>query len=284
MTLDSTQTPPAPPVIGLIAGGLSLPIELAKLLRTAGSSSIVVVAFDGETDPVLESFADEVAWIKVGQLSKMIRFFKKHGVTQCIMAGRIAPKNLFDVRPDLRAASLLFRLKEKNAHTIFGGIGDELKRDGIELIEAVPWLTPLMPGSGFSIGKGMTPNQLEDVAYGFRIAKEVSRLEIGQSVVVKEGTVLAVEGFEGTDACLKRGGQLAGKKGGGIGVKVAKPGHDMRFDIPCIGLQTIENCIEQQFRALAFEAGSIILLERQAIEHRIKGESFTLLSVQNDTH
>lgn len=285
MTLDSTQTPPAPTVVGLIAGGLSLPIELVKLLRAAGSSTIVVVAFDGETDPVIETLADEVAWIKVGQLSKMIRFFKQHGVTQCFMAGRIAPKNLFDVRPDLRAAALLFRLKEKNAHTIFGGIGDELKKDGIELIEAVPWLKPVMPGRGFSIGKDFKPKQLEDdVAHGFRIAKEVSRMEIGQSVVVKEGTVLAVEGFEGTDACLKRGGQLAGKRGGAIGVKVAKPGHDMRFDIPCIGLQTIENCIEHHFRALAFEAGSIILLERQAIEHRIQGASFTLLSVPDNNH
>lgn len=281
MTAESAHTPPAPSVIGLIAGGLSLPIELVKLLRAAGSSNIVVVAFDGETDQVIESLADEIAWIKVGQLTKMIRFFKQHGVTQCFMAGRIAPKNLFDVRPDLRAASLLFRLKEKNAHTIFGGIGDELKKDGIELIEAVPWLKPLMPVEGFSIGKQMKPTQHDDVAYGFRIAKEVSRLEIGQSVVVKDGTVLAVEGFEGTDACLKRGGQLAGKKGGAIGIKVAKPGHDMRFDIPCIGLQTIENCIQHQFRALAFEAGSIILLEREAIERRIKGESFTLLSTQD---
>lgn len=279
MASESTHTPPALSAIGLIAGGLSLPIELVKLLRDAGASNIVVVAFDGETDPEIESLADKVTWIKVGQLSKMIRFFKQHDVSQCIMAGRIAPKNLFDVRPDLRAASLLFRLKEKNAHTIFGGIGDELKKDGIELIEAVPWLQPLMPGENFSIGKPMKSPQQEDASFGFRIAKEVSRLEIGQSVVVKEGTVLAVEGFEGTDACLKRGGELAGKKGGAIGVKVAKPNHDMRFDIPCIGLQTIENCINHQFRALAFEAGSIILLEKEAIEQRIKGEAFTLLSV-----
>ena len=269
----------APSTLGLIAGGLSLPLEMVQLLRSAGVRKLVVVAFEGETDPALEVMVDELVWLRVGQLSKMIRYFKSHGVGQCIMAGRIAPKNLFDIKPDLRAASLLFRLKEKNAHTIFGGIGDELKKDGIDLIEAVPWIQDIMPGEGFLMGSPLKARQLDDVAYGFKLAKEVSRLDIGQSVVVKNGTVLAVEGFEGTDDCLSRGGQLAGKKGEAIGVKVAKLDHDMRFDIPCIGLQTIENCIQHKFRALAFEPGKIILLEQESIEQRVQKESFALLSV-----
>lgn len=270
---------PAPPTLGLIAGGLSLPLEMVQLLRSAGVKKLVVVAFEGETDPALQDMVDELVWLRVGQLSKMIRYFKSHGVGQCIMAGRIAPKNLFDIKPDLRAASLLFRLKEKNAHTIFGGIGEELKKDGIDLIEAVPWIQDIMPGEGFLIGSPLNAKQLDDVAYGFKLAKEVSRLDIGQSVVVKNGTVLAVEGFEGTDDCLIRGGQLAGKKGEAIGVKVAKLDHDMRFDIPCIGLQTIENCIQHKFRALAFEPGKIILLEQESIEQLIQKQSFALLSV-----
>jgi DUF1009 family protein len=269
----------APSTLGLIAGGLALPLEMVQLLRSAGVKKLVVVAFEGETDPALEVMVDELVWLRVGQLSKMIRYFKSHGVGQCIMAGRIAPKNLFDIKPDLRAASLLFRLKEKNAHTIFGGIGDELKKDGIDLIEAVPWIQDIMPGEGFLMGSPLKGKQLDDVAYGFKLAKEVSRLDIGQSVVVKNGTVLAVEGFEGTDDCLSRGGQLAGKKGEAIGVKVAKLDHDMRFDIPCIGLQTIENCIQHKFRALAFEPGKIILLEQESIEQRVQKESFALLSV-----
>lgn len=269
----------APPTLGLIAGGLSLPLEMVQLLRSAGVRKLVVVAFEGETDPALQDMVDELVWLRVGQLSKMIRYFKSHGVGQCIMAGRIAPKNLFDIKPDLRAASLLFRLKEKNAHTIFGGIGEELKKDGIDLIEAVPWIQDIMPGEGFLIGSPLNAKQLDDVAYGFKLAKEVSRLDIGQSVVVKNGTVLAVEGFEGTDDCLIRGGQLAGKKGEAIGVKVAKLDHDMRFDIPCIGLQTIENCIQHKFRALAFEPGKIILLEQESIEQLIQKKSFALLSV-----
>ncbi|MDB4350376.1 UDP-2,3-diacylglucosamine diphosphatase LpxI [Verrucomicrobia bacterium] len=271
--------PSVPSTLGLIAGGLSLPLEMVQLLRSAGVRKLVVVAFEGETDPALEVMVDELVWLRVGQLSKMIRYFKSHDVGQCIMAGRIAPKNLFDIKPDLRAASLLFRLKEKNAHTIFGGIGDELKKDGIDLIEAVPWIQDIMPGEGFLIGSPLKAKQLDDVAYGFKLAKEVSRLDIGQSVVVKNGTVLAVEGFEGTDDCLSRGGQLAGKKGEAIGVKVAKLDHDMRFDIPCIGLQTIENCIQHKFRALAFEPGKIILLEQESIEQRVQKESFALLSV-----
>ena len=271
--------PSVPSTLGLIAGGLSLPLEMVQLLRSAGVRKLVVVAFEGETDPALEVMVDELVWLRVGQLSKMIRYFKSHGVGQCIMAGRIAPKNLFDIKPDLRAASLLFRLKEKNAHTIFGGIGDELKKDGIDLIEAVPWIQDIMPGEGFLMGSPLKAKQLDDVAYGFKLAKEVSRLDIGQSVVVKNGTVLAVEGFEGTDDCLSRGGQLAGKKGEAIGVKVAKLDHDMRFDIPCIGLQTIENCIQHKFRALAFEPGKIILLEQESIEQRVQKESFALLSV-----
>jgi DUF1009 family protein len=118
------------------------------------------------------------------------------------MVGQIAPRNLWDFRPDLRAMSLIFKIKERNAHSIFGAIADELKKDGVELIEATPWLKPLMPATGFSMGPKLSAEQKEDVEFGHRIAKEVSRLEIGQIVVVKKGTVLAVEALEGTDKCL----------------------------------------------------------------------------------
>ena len=137
---------------------------------------------------------------------------------------------------------VLLRLKEKNAHTIFGAIADELKKDGVELIEATPWLNRSCRPRDFISGPKLSDGQRADVDFGFRIAKEISRLEIGQTVVVKNGTVLAVEGFEGTDQCLARGGELAGKNGGAVAVKVAKASHDLRFDIPCIGAQTLETC------------------------------------------
>lgn len=249
--------------IGILAGNRSLPLLFARQARAAGVKRIIAVAFEGETDPAIAPLVDEVTWIRVGQLSKMIAGFTDHGVKQCVMLGQIAPKNLYDVRPDLRAMGVLFRLKERNAHTIFGAIADELKKDGVELIEATPWLQPLMPGAGFRLGRKLSEEQRADVEFGFGIAKEVSRLEIGQTVVVKEGTVLAVEGFEGTDKCLARGGELAGKNGGAVAVKVAKLNHDMRFDVPCLGPKTLETCANSGVAVLAFEAGRSLLLEQE---------------------
>jgi UDP-2,3-diacylglucosamine hydrolase len=197
--------------LGIIAGNRSLPLMFAEQARKLGVKRLVAAAFEGETDPALASLVDEIVWLKVGQLSKLISVFTDREVKQCVMVGQIAPKNLYDVRPDLRAMALLLRLKEKNAHTIFGGIAGELKKDGVELIDALPYLTPLMPANDFHIGPKLSDEQKTDVDFGFKIAKEVSRLEIGQIVVVKEGTVLAVEGFEGTDKCLARGGGEGGE-------------------------------------------------------------------------
>jgi UDP-2,3-diacylglucosamine hydrolase len=260
--------------LGIIAGNRTLPLLFAKQARSMGVKRLVAVAFEGETDPALASAVDEIVWLKVGQLSKMIAAFTDRGIKQCVMAGQIAPKNLYDLRPDLRAIGLLFRLKEKNAHTIFGAIADELKKDGVELIAATPWLQPLMPSAGFHLGPKLSADQRTDVEVGFGIAKEISRLEIGQTVVVKNGTVLAVEGFEGTDKCLARGGELAGQTGGAVAVKAAKASHDMRFDIPCIGAQTLQMCAAAKIAVLALEAGKTLLLEQEtcaelADRHRI---------------
>jgi len=265
--------------LGIIAGNRSLPLLLAKQARAAGVNRIVAVAFEGETNPEMSALVDSIAWLKVGQLSKMIDTFKKQGITQCVMAGQIAPKNLFDLRPDFRAMAMMFRLKEKNAHSIFGAIADELKKDGIELVEAAPWLKPLMPQDGFHWGNKLTAEQKVDIAFGFRIAKEMSRLEIGQTVVVRNGTVLAVEAFEGTDRCLQRGGELAGSKGGAVAVKVAKENHDMRFDIPCIGMQTVEICARSQVSVLAFEAGKTLLLEQEEIQNSLKKYAISLTTI-----
>lgn len=263
---------------GIIAGSRSLPLLFAKQARALGVKRLVAVAFENETDPVLASLVDEVVWLKVGQLSKLISAFADRGIRRCVMLGQIAPKNLFDLRPDLRAMGVLLRLKERNAHTIFGSIADELGKDGVELIEATPWLEPLMPGAGFRLGAALTDEQGEDVRFGFRIAKEVSRLEIGQLVVVKNGTVLAVEGFEGTDKCLARGGELAGKDGGAVAVKVAKERHDMRFDVPCVGPRTLETCAAAGVNVLALEAGRTLVLEQAEVETLARKKRVTLVT------
>lgn len=239
------------------------------------------MAAEGETDPALAALVDEVVWLKVGQVGKMIRAFTDRGIRQCVMLGLIAPRNLFDVRPDLRGVSLLMRLKEKNAHSIFGGIADELAKDGVELISAAPWLTSIMPGPGYHAGPKPDAAQREDVAFGYRIAKEIARLEIGQSVVVKRGTVLAVEGFEGTDRCLTRGGELAGRDGGAVAVKVAKKNHDIRFDLPCVGPTTLEVCAAHGIRTLALEARMTLLLDKDDLERLAAQLRVTVMTTED---
>jgi len=263
----------------LIAGNRSLPLVFARQARASGVKRIVAVAFENETDPALTELVDEIVWLKVGQLSKMIAAFGERGVRECVMLGQIAPRSLFDVRPDFRALGLLMKLKTKNAHSIFGALADELKAEGVELIAPLPWLEGLMPAKGFTLGPKLSGEQVEDLAFGFRIAKEISRLEIGQTVVVKNGTVLAVEGFEGTDNCLRRGGELAGKDGGAVAVKVAKEKHDMRFDIPCLGPRTMEVCREARIAALGFEGGKTLLLEREELEGIVKKNKIGLAAL-----
>jgi UDP-2,3-diacylglucosamine hydrolase len=270
---------PSLETIGLIAGNRSLPLLFARQARQLGVKRLVAVAFDGETDPALGGLVDEIVWLKVGQLSKMIAAFAERDVRHCVMAGQIAPRNLFDLRPDLRALRLLLGLKQKNAQTIFGAIADEMKKEGIEVIEARPWLEPLMPVRGFRLGPPMSETQAADVGFGYRMAKEISRLEIGQTVVVKDGVVLAVEGFEGTDRCLERGGELAGKERGAVAVKVAKESHDWRFDIPCLGPKTLETCAASRVEVLGFEGGKSLLLEQETCARLANKHKISVVTV-----
>lgn len=269
--------------LGLIAGNRSLPLVFARQARKQGVQRLVAVGFENETDPALAGLVDELVWVKVGQLSKMIGAFTARGIRQCVMAGQIAPKNLYEVRPDLRALGVLLRLKERNAHTIFGAVAEELKKDGVELVDAIPWLRPLMPGFGFELGQKPSDAQRQDIEFGARIAREISRLEIGQTVVVKAGTVLAVEGFEGTDRCLARGGELAGPDGGAVAVKVAKERHDLRFDIPCVGPETINTCAAAGIAVFAFAAGKSLLLEEETCAQLARKNKISLLTIAEKT-
>src|SRR5260370_39964001 len=164
--------------MGLIAGNRSLPLVFARKARRLGVKRLVAVAFEGETDPGLVPLVDGTIWVKGAQLSKLLAAFTDRGIKQCVMAGQIAPKNLYDLRPDLRAMALLLRLKEKNAHTIFGAIAEELTREGVELIEATPWLQPLMPGPGLTLGPKLPEEFRNDVEFGFGSAKQSACLEV----------------------------------------------------------------------------------------------------------
>jgi len=275
----SQDAPPQLDTLGLIAGNRSLPILLARQAKAAGVKRLVAVGFEGETDPALARCVDEMAWVRVGQLERLIRALRERGVRHCVMAGQIAPKRLYEGRPDLRALALLMRLKERNAHTIFGAVIEELRQEGIEVLAATPWLRPLMKGAGYRLGPDPTPEQWEDVSFGYRMAREIARLDIGQLVVVKQGTVLAVEAFEGTDRCLLRGGELAGPGGGAVAVKVAKEGHDMRFDIPCVGPATLETCAQAGVAVFAFEAGRSLVLEEETCGELARRHKISFLTV-----
>ncbi|MBT8037819.1 MAG: UDP-2,3-diacylglucosamine diphosphatase LpxI [Verrucomicrobiae bacterium] len=249
-----------PRTIGIISGSGIYPQTFIDAAREkAPDARLVMAAFKGETCEELADQANACAWFRVGQLGKMIKFLGKEGATEAVMVGQIAPRNLFDLRPDIRTAMLLARLKQKNAESIFGAIAEELAKDGITLLPATTFLEDIMPSEGHVCGPALKDSAIEDAQYGFQIAKETSRLDIGQTVVVRNGTVLAVEAFEGTNACIRRGGELG--KGKEVTLaKVSKPNQDFRFDVPVVGPDTVKNCAKSGIGVIAIEANKTLLL------------------------
>jgi DUF1009 family protein len=254
---------PTPEILGIIAGNGVYPRLLADSARKAGVKRIVAVAFSDETDSSLEQHVDLVEWMRVGQLSRLLKFFQAQKIHHAIMAGQIAPKNLFDLRPDWKALLMLARLKQRNAESIFTAIADELVKIDVQLLPATSFLEDFLAPAGLIAGPKLSRREEEDVDLGWKTAKEIARLDIGQTVIVKNGTVLAVEGFEGTNEAIKRGGELARKDA--VMIKVSKSNQDMRFDVPVVGVETIRVANEAQVRVIALEAGKTLLLERDAI-------------------
>jgi DUF1009 family protein len=247
----------------LIAGSGEYPHLVLEGARRAGVSKITIAAFEGETDRNLAVLADSAEWMRVGQLGRLIDAAKKSGARRALMAGQITPGNLFNLRPDFRALLILAKLRERNAETLFGAVAEELSKSGVELLDATTFLSDHLAPKGPFAGPALKPRQKADLEFGFRIARETSRLDIGQSVVVKNGTVLAVEAFEGTNEAIRRGGRLG--QGGAVLVKVSKPGQDMRFDVPVIGTKTLETAADAGIKAIGVEAGSTLLLNRSLV-------------------
>src|SRR5271155_1371672 len=254
---------PNPAALGIIAGNGRYPILLAEAARAHGVKRIAIVGFSGETAAEVEKLADHYTRLRVGQLGGLCSYFREQKISQAIMAGQIAPGNLFDLLPDLQGALLLARLKERNAESIFAAIAEELKKAGVELLPATTFLEDSLPEPGHIAGPKLSRRQLDDVALGFRVAKEISRMDIGQSVVIKKGPVVAVEAFEGTDAAMERGGRLG--KGGVVLVKVSKPDQDFRFDVPVIGTRTMEQARDFDVKVIACEARRTLLLDRKLV-------------------
>ena len=264
--------------IVVIAGREIYPKLTIDSIRRAGIG-VRLIAFEGETNPeVVDSFSpEEVATVKVGQLGRMLNSLKRFQCRYAMMVGQVAPPRLFRrLHPDLKAIRVLARLKERNAETIFGAIADEIAGIGVELLDARAFLDHEIA----------TPGQMTDrsakidsdaIQHGFRIAKEVARLDIGQSVVVRHGTVIAVEAFEGTDSMLKRAGQFHADDL--ILVKVVKPNQDYRFDVPVFGVRTLEVMSEAGISTGCLEAGSIIILEKDRVLFEARRRKIELLGI-----
>jgi UDP-2,3-diacylglucosamine hydrolase len=263
-----------PSGLGIIAGNGVYPFLVAKGARQSGVSAIHVAAFENETQPELANYADSIEWMRVGQLNRLLRFFEKAGVRRAIMAGQIAPKNLFDLRPDFKVLVMLSALKKRNAETLFGAVGDELAKLGIKLLPATTYLEDSLAKEGLIAGPNPKKRCVDDIAFGFEIAKEVSKLDIGQTVVVRNGTVLAVEAFEGTNEAIQRGAHLGRR--GAVVVKVAKPNQDFRFDVPVIGCQTLEVASAAGIKVIAVEAETTLLLDIEAVKALAEEKQVTI--------
>jgi DUF1009 family protein len=264
--------------LGLIAGNGIFPRLVARGAREAGIE-VVAVAHVGETEPELEGEVTSLTWIRVGELGKMIRTLKQAGCERAVMAGGIKKARLFSgFRPDLRGAAFLARMRTLHDDKLLRGIAGEIESDGIRVISSTEYLPRLIPSPGVLSRRAPTKHERADVEFGVRVAKSVGSFEIGQTVVVKNGLVLAVEAVEGTDAAIRRGGELA--RGGAVVVKVSKPGQDLRFDVPAVGPETIRLMAETGATVLAIEAGKTIVLERERALEAAAKAGIAVLAVE----
>jgi DUF1009 family protein len=240
---------------------------------------VVAVAHRGETDEAIERLADEVVWIRVGELGRMIRTFQKAEVRRVVMAGGIQKVRLFSgFRPDFRGATFLARQRSFHDDALLRGVAAELEREGIAVVASTTFLAEIVAGTGTLGRTAPKRGDWKEIALGFRIAKDVGRWDVGQSLVLKNGIVVAVEGIEGTDACIRRGGELA--RGGSVVVKVAKPGQDLRFDVPAVGPVTIATMVEVGARVLALEAGQTLILDREEFLERADAAKIAVVGVE----
>lgn len=251
--------------IGLIAGGGQFPIIFSKAAKSKGFA-IYAVAYNNETDPGLKNHVDTIEWIHLGQINRIIKFFKKNAVSQAVMMGAITKTRMFsDVRPDAKAISLIASMRHTHDDGLLRVFARVLEKEGIK-IEASTFLLPdLLAQKGCWTKRKPTRSEKNDIELGWRVAKEIGRLDIGQCVVVGGGSVLAVEAIDGTDATIMRGGRLG--KGTAVVVKVCKPDQDIRFDIPAIGVQTIKTMYEAEAEVLVVEAGKAVVFDREEMIH-----------------
>jgi len=262
----------------VIAGKGAYPLELARSAREQGISRISCVAFKGETQKDIETVCDEVTWLHVGHLASFREAAAAAHVSQAVMAGQITPSNLFLARLDKPMMELLAGLPQKNADTIFGAVADELAELGITLLPAHQFLESCRVPPGALTAQEPDEQTWADIRQGIELASTCAKLQAGQSVAIKNGTVIAVEGFEGTDDMILRAGKLAGE--GCVVVKVSQIDHDSRWDIPVVGLTTLKSLKKAKCHCLAIEANQVIVLEREKLIHTANELGISIVSVE----
>ncbi|HEX4348613.1 MAG TPA: UDP-2,3-diacylglucosamine diphosphatase LpxI [Vicinamibacterales bacterium] len=254
--------------IGLIAGNGRFPFLVLDAARAAGYDVTIVAikeeAFPDLADAAAKTPAADIHWLSLGQLGACIKTLKNAGVTQALMAGQVKHAKIFSgIVPDMTLLSVLFKLRSKNTDALISAIADVLRDHGIELVDSTSFLAPLLAREGVLTERVPTDDEQEDIDFGYRMADAIAGLDVGQTIAVKSAAVVAVEAMEGTDAVIARAGQLAGA--GCTIVKVAKPNQDMRFDVPVVGLSTVEAMSKSGARVLALDAGKTLMLDGDAI-------------------
>lgn len=263
--------------IGLIAGNGRFPIIFADNAKKLGYH-VSAVAHEGETEPELAGHVDRIHWIKIGQLSKLIKAFKEDKVRQAVMLGGIKKTHMFTtVRPDLRTLAMATRLALRKDDDILRELAKELEGEGIAICESTFGLEGILAEEGTLTTREPSEKEWDDIRYGWDVAHDIGRLDIGQCVVIKDCVVVAVEAVEGTDGAIKRGGDLA--KDGAVVVKRSKPQQDLRFDLPAVGPRTIEVMASVKASVLAIEAGRTVLLDREIVLAKARAARIAIVGI-----
>ena len=263
--------------IGLIAGNGRFPIIFADNAKRLGYH-VSAVAHEGETEPELAGHVDRIHWIKIGQLSKLIKAFKEDKVRQAVMLGGIKKTHMFTtLRPDLRTLAMATRLALRKDDDILRELAKELEGEGIAICESTFGLEGILAEEGTLTVRAPSEKEWEDIRYGWDVAHDIGRLDIGQCVVIKDRVVVAVEAVEGTDGAIKRGGDLA--KDGAVVVKRSKPQQDLRFDLPAVGPRTIEVMASVKASVLAIEAGRTVLLDREVVLAKARSARIAIVGI-----
>ena len=249
---------------GLIAGNGHFPFLILQSARSLGIE-MVVVAIKEEASQDIETLVKRTYWVSLGQLGTLIETFKKEGITQVIMAGQIKHQQIFsNILPDLKLLKLLASLKAKNTDSLIGGVARVLEEEGITLLDSTTFLKPLLPEPGLLTSRAPNETESKDITYGRRIAREIARMDLGQTLVVRDQACVAIEAMEGTDEVIRRAALLTGNKRTTV-IKVSKPNQDMRFDVPVIGLPTLELMAEVNASALSIDAYKTLLIDREKL-------------------